>query len=111
VVDVEELASSERKSHALIVFLQLVVDLCRDKGCQLALRECFILKQSLTKAQTTVSFMPYPAYWQNSERNLHLADRSSDFGPQEVDLLVQPVQGEGAQRWVRFREETDDAGS
>jgi hypothetical protein len=43
VVDVEELAGTERKDHALIVFLQLVIDLCSDQSRKLSLGKRLIL--------------------------------------------------------------------
>lgn len=39
LVQVEELASAEGEYHALIVFLQLIIDLCSQKRSQLAVRE------------------------------------------------------------------------
>jgi hypothetical protein len=42
---------------------------------------------------------------------LHLADGTGDFWPQQVNLLVQAAQGEGAQGWVWLGEEPNDAGS
>lgn len=43
LVQVEELASIQGKDHTLIVLLELVVDLCRHKCGQFAVREGFIL--------------------------------------------------------------------
>lgn len=48
LVNIEELACTQRKDHALIVFLQLIVDLGRDQCCQLSLRKRVIFVQSLT---------------------------------------------------------------
>lgn len=48
MVNVEQLSSTERKDHTLIVFLQLVVDLCSNEGCEFSLGERFILVERLT---------------------------------------------------------------
>jgi len=37
LVDVEEVARTECKDHALVVFLKLVVDLGRNQGCEFSL--------------------------------------------------------------------------
>jgi hypothetical protein len=42
---------------------------------------------------------------------LHLADGAGDFWPQQVDLIVQPTQGEGAQGRIWLSKEPNDAGS
>lgn len=48
--------------------------------------------------------------WAGVWRYLHLTDRASDFWPQQVDFLVQPVQGKRPQGRIWFRKEADDAG-
>ena len=48
IIQVEELAGSKRKHHALIVLLQLVVDLCGDQGRELPVWERFIFVECLT---------------------------------------------------------------
>lgn len=48
VMNIEELASAERKDHALVVLLQLIVDLGRDQSRELALRKRLIFVESLT---------------------------------------------------------------
>jgi len=48
VMDVEELSSSQRKHHALIVLLQLIVDLGSHKSGKLSVRERLILVEGLT---------------------------------------------------------------
>ena len=48
MVDIKELASAERKYHALIVFLQLVIYLRSDQSRKLPLGKRLILVQSLT---------------------------------------------------------------
>jgi hypothetical protein len=48
VVYVKEFPSSKRERHALVVLLQLIVDLRRDKGRQLSLRKLLVLVESLT---------------------------------------------------------------
>ena len=47
-MDVEELSSSQRKYHALIVLLQLIVDLGSHKSGKLSVRERLILIEGLT---------------------------------------------------------------
>jgi hypothetical protein len=44
-------------------------------------------------------------------RCLHLADGARDLRPQQVHLLVQPLEGERAQGRVGLGEEADDTGS
>ena len=56
VMYVEELACAERKDHALVVFFQLVVDLCRNQSRQLSLWERFIFVKRFTGTDTRVSF-------------------------------------------------------
>lgn len=46
-VDVEELAGAQRKLHAFIILLQLIVDLRCDQGSQFPLREILIFVKSL----------------------------------------------------------------
>jgi hypothetical protein len=46
-MDVKELAGAERKDHALVVLLQLVVHLRGDQSRELSLGERLILVQSL----------------------------------------------------------------
>lgn len=48
MVNIEELASTERKNHALVVFLQLIVDLGRHEGRKFSLGERVIFVKSLT---------------------------------------------------------------
>jgi hypothetical protein len=43
VVDVEELAGAQRKPHAFVILLQLVVDFGRDQSGELSLREILLL--------------------------------------------------------------------
>ncbi len=47
-MDIEELASTQRKDHALVVLLQLIVYLCRDKSGEFSLWERVIFVESLT---------------------------------------------------------------
>ena len=47
-MDVEELARTKRKDHALVILLQLVIHLGRDQSGQLALWERVVLVESLT---------------------------------------------------------------
>lgn len=104
LVDVQELASTQRKDHALIVLLQLIVDLCCHEGSELSLRERLIFVEGLAMTHVISS---------RSEGNnvagrgmavgkelLHLTDRARDFWPQQVDLLVQLMQGKRPQSWV-----------
>jgi len=56
------------------------------------------------------NIIPASAGEEDVEDISHLTDRPSDLRPQEVDLLVQPVKGKGAQSWIWFGEEPDDAG-
>lgn len=48
MIQTEELASAEGEDHALVVLLQLVVDLGRHQCGELAVRERFVLVESLT---------------------------------------------------------------
>ena len=47
LVQAEQLASIQGEDHALIVLLELVVDLCRHQCGQLAVGEAFILVERL----------------------------------------------------------------
>ena len=49
MIYVEESSSAQSKCHALIIFLQVVVDFSCDKGGELALRKRFILIKRLTE--------------------------------------------------------------
>lgn len=48
LVEVEELAGTKGEDHALVVFLQLIVDLGGYKSGELAVGEGFIFVESLT---------------------------------------------------------------
>lgn len=51
LVDVEELASTQCKDHALVVFLQLIVHLCGHESSKLPLGEGVIFVERLTMTQ------------------------------------------------------------
>jgi hypothetical protein len=48
MVNVKELASTERKHHTLVVFLQLIVDLCSNESRKFSLGERLVLVERLT---------------------------------------------------------------
>lgn len=48
MVNVEQLPRAERKHHTLVVFLQLIVDLCGDESRKFSLGERLILVELLT---------------------------------------------------------------
>ena len=48
LIDIEQLARAQRKSHAFIVLLELVVDFGRHKSCEFPLRKCIIFVQGLS---------------------------------------------------------------
>ena len=50
-------------------------------------------------------------YTTNAGGRLHLTDGAGDLGPQQVDLVVELVQGERPQSWIRLGEEPNNAGS
>ena len=47
-VELEKVAGAEGKSHRLVVLLEVVVDLCEDESCKLALGERLVFVESLT---------------------------------------------------------------
>jgi hypothetical protein len=55
LVNIQELASTQRKDHALVVFLQLVVDLCCYERGELSLGERLIFIERLTMTHTLVA--------------------------------------------------------
>lgn len=55
VVELEQLASTQRKDHTLIIFLKVVVYLRGNQGSQLSFREGFIFIQSLTRCLSATS--------------------------------------------------------
>lgn len=103
MVDIEELPSAEREDHALVVLLQLIIHLRSHEGGQLALGKRLVLIEGLAVPGLAVRQAIYSV-------SIHLADGAGDFRPQQIDLLVQAVQGEGLQRRIRLGEEADHAG-
>ena len=55
LVDVQKLARTQRKDHALIVLLQLVIDLCCYKRGELSLRKRLIFVEGLTMTHALVA--------------------------------------------------------
>lgn len=49
VVELKKIASTKGKSHGLVVLLEMVIDLGKDKSSQLALWEGLVLVESLTE--------------------------------------------------------------
>ena len=48
VIQPEKIPSTQRKCHALIVFLKMIVNLCQYQRCQLTFGECIILVECFT---------------------------------------------------------------
>lgn len=73
----------------------MIVDLGKDKGGQLALGECFILIKSLTVTDESACHSGWRiGQWQAKiADNAHLAQGTSDFCPNSVDIIVESLQG------------------
>ena len=108
-MDVQELAGTQCKDHALIVLLQLVVDLGGHERGKLSLGERLVFVERLTMTHGLAA--GNATYTTNAGGRLHLTDGAGDLGPQQVDLVVELVQGERPQSWIRLGEEPNNAGS
>lgn len=71
----------------------MVVDLRKNKGGQLALGERFILVEGLTVIGKSVGQARGYEGRSRGADNTHLAQSTSDLGPDGVDIIVESLQG------------------
>lgn len=105
-IESEEIAGGKGERHAFVVCLQVIVHLGQDQGGKLALREGFILVQSLTKERNKSELEREKQSDAMAMRSAsdpcieyrvsysHLPQGARDLGPNGVDVIVECLQGE-----------------
>ena len=120
-VELEEVTGGEGVDHAIVVGLQVVIDLGQDEGSQLALGERVVFVQGLTaergSALPCLEALEAEALgltaktcgrglWQNA----HLAQSSGHLGPNGVDIIVERLQGKDFELGLFVGQKGQDAG-
>ena len=98
--------------------MKLVIDLCGDEGCQVAVGKGLIFIEGFTvvvSAYIMTCLKGLDELPKDLTRilsyvssHVHLSKRSRNLGPDVVNLRVQLLQSKDLERVIRFRQEADE---